>query len=351
MNKLIKKEYGSFYHAVDIYTTDKEWCDSAPPVFMGSGRDALYAVLFDIRNKSKYEIKRIWLPSYYCHSVTHVLERSFDICIYEARPGIEAVISEKLSERDLLVVLEYFGHKANLKFFGDPCVVLDKTHNPVSTFNYYFNVDFVFGSLRKILPLADGGFYFSSNIRHEATAQWPVTDKHVFSYVLINKAMRLKLMYLKTGEISKEEFLRIHAEGESQVGEDFTPSGMISGNDLVQYADMHYYLSKRIENNNFLKCMIEQYDLYFNILDSYIFFIILFSSENHRNFFKFKLIAKNIYPAILWPIDDKYMLSDDTDLSRRTLVLPTDFRYGKSDMEYIANTLKNISETGDACQL
>lgn len=345
----INKEYGSFYHAVEINKKSDKWCKVADPVFMGSGRDALYAILSDIGNVFSSEIKRIWLPSYYCHSVTHVLEVYFDIFIYEARPGFSSVVSEELSRNDLLVALEFFGNKADLSFSGTPWVVLDKTHNPISEFSYSFNVDFVFGSLRKILPIADGGFYFCNNESSKVTESWSLTERHKKSFDFISKAMSLKADYLEFNEGLKNDFLNLHAQGESSIGKDIVPSGIASDIELVKYSDVSHYLLARKSNNLILACKIKSFNIPVSVLESNYFFTVLFDNNHDRDFFRAKLIENNIYPVVLWPVDDKYMLEDDKDLSMRMLVLPTDFRYGKSDMEYIANVIKEIFEVGRKC--
>lgn len=335
----MRKEIGSFYPSVNVKTSNEKWCDSANLAYTGSGRDALYAILWEINNRSEGQVKRIWLPSYYCHSVTHILKQRFKISIYEARPKFAAEIEESLTKNDVLVFLEYFGHKSNIKFSGEPVVVLDKTHNPTSDFKYEFHVDFSFGSLRKMLPVVDGGFYFNGN-GGTSRKDWAVTGDHAGSFDAIRASMKLKLEYLEGGRSDKESYISLHASGESNIGGNLTPSGMLSEKKLMDYADFNFYLNSRQRNNKHLKELINSESLSLCVIDDDLFFTIKFESELSRESIRKKLIHNDIYPVILWPVDSDYMNAADQDLSKRTLVLPTDFRYDESDMAYMADILE-----------
>lgn len=336
-------EIGSFYPKLDLITADYMWYKTEKISFLASGRDALYGLLLELTQNNKGRNFKIWIPSYYCHSLTMTLSKTYHVNIYESRPYGPINISNRFTENDLIVVPEYFGHKSCIKFRGNPRVILDKTHNPITNYTYEYDVDYIFGSLRKVLPIADGGFYIrndNNSNRVGLEANYPISDTHRSSYEAIAKAMQLKTNYLEGTISKKQDYLDLYSYGESQIGTDITPSGILSNRTLISYADIQYYISARINNNRTLKSLFNKHSLNFNFTDTTLFFTLSFTSATERDSFKMHLIANNIYPSVLWPVNSRYMLKDDIKLSKTTLVLPTDFRYNCEDMEYIVSIAK-----------
>lgn len=343
MSVTMTYEIGSFYPKLDLITADYMWHKTGKINFLASGRDALYGLLLELTQNNKNSNFKIWIPSYYCHSLTMTLNKSHHINIYESRPYGPINISNYFTEDDLIIVPEYFGHKSCIKFRGNPRIILDKTHNPITNYTYEYNVDYIFGSLRKVLPLADGGFYIkndNSSNRTGLESTYPISDTHRLSYEAINTAMQLKTKYLD-GIISEKEFyLDLYNYGESQIGTDITPSGILSNRTLISYADIQYYINARINNNHELRSLFDKYSLNFKYIDTTLFFTLSFKSISERESFKKHLIENNIYPSVLWPVNSRYMLKDDIQISETSLVLPTDFRYNFQDMEYIVSIAK-----------
>ena len=122
-----------------------------------SGR---YALLDLVLYKKAYEgLTEIYVPSYYCHDVTRLIESQIEVKLYECSPI--SVVDLSLFPRGVTVILvEYMGNK--VRTIGDNSlkVIIDKTHNPLSRFSYSFMPEFQFGSLRKIFPTGEGGFLF-----------------------------------------------------------------------------------------------------------------------------------------------------------------------------------------------
>lgn len=331
-------ELGSFYESADIMLSETKWCRSENVVFTGCGRDALCAIMWELE-KGSGKIDTVWLPSYYCHTITSLLNERYNISIYEARPNYKSRITKELTKGDAVVLLEYFGHKAKFEYSGSPKLILDKTHDPVSNHEYDFTIDFIFGSLRKVLPIPDGGFYYNCT-KSLAGNEWDITDNHKRSYELISSSMKLKYKFIKQVHGDKDEFLKLHNLGESRIGSEIIPSGMISERNVVENSDLLYYLQARRSNNEYLKSLLDAQGLKLKIFDSYNYFIIIFESQSERDLMREYLIKNDIYPAILWPAEKKFMLQADLAFSSQTLVLPTDFRYDKLGMEFIVNVIE-----------
>jgi hypothetical protein len=151
-------EMGSSFHEISTELTSNvssvSWSDCE--LYL-SGR---YAILDLVLYKKIYEnLTEIYLPSYYCHDVTRLIESQIEVKLYECSPI--SIVDLSLFPRDATVILvEYMGNK--VKTIGDNSlkVIIDKTHNPLSKFSYSFIPEFQFGSLRKILPTGEGGFLF-----------------------------------------------------------------------------------------------------------------------------------------------------------------------------------------------
>ncbi|QIC77321.1 hypothetical protein FSC17_13710 [Acinetobacter indicus] len=143
-------EMGSSFHEIST-----ELISSVSNVFWNdcelylSGR---YALLDLVLYKKTYEgLTEIYVPSYYCHDVTRLIESQIEVKLYECSPI--SVVDLSLFPKDVTVILvEYMGNK--VRTIGDNSlkVIIDKTHNPLSKFSYSFMPEFQFGSLRKNIP-------------------------------------------------------------------------------------------------------------------------------------------------------------------------------------------------------
>ncbi|WP_164742419.1 hypothetical protein [Pseudidiomarina mangrovi] len=341
-----KQEFGSFYEETVLVFSDSTWTDE-DSVFLGSGRDALYAVIRSITSINEAEQREftIWMPSYYCHPITSALAREYNVKIYPSTPYKPVVTTNAFKATDIVVVPEYFGNPSRLELNGNPIVVLDKTHNPASDFRYSFDVDYEFGSLRKILPIADGGYLKLLSIHSQSPLHTPsATDNHLNNFQRVSLAMSTKSLYLQNKVAEKNGFLNTFSECESAFGDVRNPSGSVMPDKQLSHLDMTYYLGARRQNNKLLASILSDSFCYVELIDDDVFFIIGFKDNNAREQVKKSLIEKDVYPAVLWPVDDQYMTEADKVFSQRMLVIPTDFRYGEHEIFLLAKILKQALE-------
>lgn len=298
-----------------------------------SGR---YALLDLILYKKKHEeLTEIYIPSYYCHDVTRLIENHIEVKFYECSP-ISVINLSVFPKNSTVLVVEYIGNKA--KTIGDNTldIILDKTHNPFSNFSYYFSPKYTFGSLRKILPIGDGGFLFP---KLENTCQ-KGTELNNKNSVLdsLKYAMYLKSLYLQGENVSKDTFLKLFNEFESFLN-NTTDIYKISETSLnkLNFLDLDMIYKKKYRN---LKALYGYYRNNKKLIlfknDCYFSFLISFDSYD---FLKKKLVNKNIYPIVLWP---NYNGNINLINGSVLVSLHADFRYEKDDIKKLTYILDGI---------
>ncbi len=133
-----------------------------------SGRDALMRAL-KIENFSK--ARKLWIPEYFCPSVKITLQKIVDLKIYTDIPSEESPRFQSLqpNEGDAVLVVNFFGLRHPDiwdNWFANKKNILridDLSHAPFSAWSKSARADYVFASLRKTLPLLDGGYLWKKN--------------------------------------------------------------------------------------------------------------------------------------------------------------------------------------------
>ncbi len=296
-----------------------------------SGR---YALLDLVLYKKAYEgLTEIYVPSYYCHDVTRLIESQIEVKLYECSPI--SVVDLALFPRDVTVILvEYMGNK--VRTIGDNSlkVIIDKTHNPLSRFSYSFMPEFQFGSLRKIFPTGEGGFLFPklcSSLKKISS----INDENLKS---LKRAMYLKKTYLHGGNIDKKDFLK-----EFNAFEEFlnntTDIYSISEDTLVLLStlDVDTLYNNKKKNLEFLYSYYENSTV-IQIFKNNSYFSFFVSLKDYAHV-RSKLIDNNVYPIVLWPNyeGDIHLINGYVLVS-----LHADFRYDLQDLKKLTNILDGI---------
>lgn len=128
------------------------------------GRAALRAALGAAGAES------VWLPSYFCRDVVRYLERSGTaVCVYADDPREAQPRWESLDPRagDAVVAVNYFGARSGEEWRRwarrrpDVVMVEDHTHDPFSPWARTSTAPYAVASMRKIVPIPDGGMLWS----------------------------------------------------------------------------------------------------------------------------------------------------------------------------------------------
>ncbi|WP_180000035.1 hypothetical protein [Acinetobacter sp. YH12239] len=325
-------EMGSSFHEISTELTSNIssvfWSDCE--LYL-SGR---YAILDLVLYKKIHEnLTEIYLPSYYCHDVTRLIESQIKVKLYECSPI--SIVDLSLFPRDATVIIvEYMGNKVRTIGGNSLKVIIDKTHNPLSNFSYSFIPEFQFGSLRKIFPIGEGGFLFPKLYFSQKKSSSINED----SLKSLKTAMHLKKEYLHGRDVDKKDFLKEFNAFEELLN-NTTDIYNISEDTLALLSildvdTLHDHKKKNLnflyshyKNSKFIKC--------FKNNSFFSFFILLEKYAHVRS----KLIDNNVYPIVLWPNyeGDIHLINGCVLVS-----LHADFRYNLHDLKKLTNILDVI---------
>lgn len=345
---MINKEYGSDFHYFineDIILQNQE--DS---LFYGnkfslffSGRAALYHIIREGINSKNW--KKIFLPSFYCHEVTHFIKTlPVEIIYYEFNPFLDSE-SKALEIEDLetnvIVNVEFFGlKKVNCSFFKNAVILEDCTHNILGFKKS--QADYCFGSLRKELPVPAGGFCFSPKKLPLPEAVSSLISENVALQKL--SAMHLKGEYLKGKTVDKDVFRKLFVDAENDFESDFTNASIPECAKIILFQiDVEKILKYKYDNvKTALMAFKDTKEITVNFESNRqeVFGLCLeCKTPMQRDKLKTHLILNKIYPAVLWP---NQLKDRDKETENLILFLHLDYRYNSHDIKVITNKIKDF---------
>ena len=316
--------------------------------YFNTGRAAIEALLFFLKEQGK---RKVWLPGYDCSSVLDSAKRAgVDIELYavDRNLNVDCTVFEKVQENDILYLVNFFGRPVSQSTLGliretqkkKVIVIEDLTLGLLSSGNNVGFGDYVIGSVRKWLPITDGGFVASLNPLPEFKKEQASND-YTFYYFA---AQIMKDSYLKDTTLDKQLFLDISNEGMKVLFSDYTIREMSSvAKRVTETTDLNMVASERFNNYKYL------YQLLSNISELHLMVApvegmvplgMVICIDDRDNLFKY-LIQNNIYCNIHWRENESTKQFEDADfLSKHCLTIPCDQRYNHEHMDYIYNTIK-----------
>lgn len=336
-------EHGSFFHLeLSMGGTHAPWIPAGASWF-GTARDALRAIVQDSRGP---RIRRLLLPTYYCHDVTDALRDSLDIDFYPDGPRDEPHTLE-LRDDEAAIAVDYFGAPHHLEVVGGT-MIRDATHDPLLPHPGDRLADFVIASLRKTLPVPDGALVWSEAGR-TPPASPPPTREHLEAVTHLITGMTLKLAYLQGFAMEKDAFLQPLRSGETALGPNVALSGVSElTRHLATAMDVHGWLERRQQNQRRFADAFGSSAGGFRLLDHPAFAILLAPGHEARDRARQALIRSGIYPAILWEQPRPTTPHDHLDLADRILVLHVDGRYGPEETDRMASAVRAVAHQGGA---
>jgi len=335
------KEYGSDFH----YISDQEYRRDSKTDFFGSevqfyfsGRVALKVILSEsIKNQS---LKKIYVPSYYCHEVYEFIKDLNIIIEYYDCDPIKNELPNDIKDINGygLLVVNYFGLSSpSFEGYKNLIIIEDLTHNLELISES--KADYVFGSLRKVLPVPVGGFVKSKK-------SLPQLEKSAFAEdVALEKltGMVLKKKYLDGSFKEKQVFRELFINTETSFEHNHTFTSLpsliekyffeLETEKIISVKKKNSFLAKEnlIVNSNF--------SLLTNNFNTEFALILKFESNEQRDELKSYLISKQIYPMVLWP---NQIYENDILLEKTILFIHIDFRYSSDDILHITNTINHF---------
>lgn len=336
-------EFGSDFHHINDYPKGQQSLHNIleETRLYGAGRHALEDLLL------QEGIKKIYVPSYYCHSSLEKLQRDgIEVIFYPHTPfenPNESIAKLDTQKGEAILVMNYFGlGKKPDTYPSSALIIEDHSHGITSGWALQSNADWCFASLRKSMPIADGGILWSP--KGKALPQKPELSASWSKYMDIRyAAMKMKTGYLKGKDIDKSDYLRLFHLTEEAYDRLGISSISRMSSQIVSQLDIEKWirlkkrnwsiLSDLISLNNNIRLLIpqEKKDVPFS-------FTLVFENQEQRDLARQNMIQTGIYPAILWEIPDGNDI-DSINLGRRILSIHCDGRYSEEDIVELAKQI------------
>ena len=315
--------------------------------YFSSCRGALQTILKHIDVKNKVAL----LPAFTCHAVLEpFVQNGYKVLPYHLNKDLSVdwtSLRKLVSDNGANVVLvhSYFGFDT-LKGCEDTfeylkkngvIIIEDMTQRVFSGFKST-EADYHVGSLRKWLPIPDGGYLMGIKVN-----QPNKEDKD-----LVN--IRLQAMYQKAeymnGHRDDNTFRSLFAESEEIINTRKEPFGMsdvakrvYSASDLKKASDLRKHNYKFLEEglcgypfNMPLKAQNGQ---------EVPFMMPLLVTERRKELQSY-LAKNNIFATVIWGCPEEFkplLNADDKYIYESILCLACDQRYNEEDMKHIVNTI------------
>lgn len=331
------KELGSDFHWLDSFVGIPSDIEKLNPVEFADGRMAIVWLILNNR------WKRLWVPAYFCYEVVDTIRKTgIELVFYPDYPEADdhlLVENIPFKKGDALLRINYFGLRTRRDESEIRATVIeDHSHGLLTDWAQHSNADYCIASLRKTLPLPEGGILWSPKgdtlLRPDASSC--ENDNLVYKRFA---AMSLKAAYINGNVLDKQLFRQLYAETEEKF-ECLPVSAMsVFNKQLYSFFDYRRFNDKKSKNWHCLTSLLDKEVNYLvpeSCNDTPFSLILKFEDEAKRNAVKEKLIKKNIYPAVLWPIPAGYKTNKEAYLS-----IHCDGRYSSADMEILATAVNN----------
>jgi hypothetical protein len=339
--ELVKNKY-----LIPINSRRFPWEGAADITYVESGRQALALVEVELRRQGHTHLH---VPSYLCDSMIYPFQSS-DWTLTELPVDNDLAVhpNDLLSRVTTGVLLHtpYFGRQDSPTMLAaldtlqrrGIVVIVDETHRVFSRPSPV--ADIRVASLRKLLPLYDGGYVTGLSGRFHQSLQTSAPE----STVLRKRAMRAKSAALALGD-GDETHLTLFARAEqaTQIRTEPTPMSRESLS-LLHQLNIELIRSTREANAITLTNTLGQSDRFRiinlptkDVLPSHL----ILETDDVTELRRY-LIRRRIYCPIHWPPSE--FLSRIRTWPNRYISLPIDHRYGEPDMLRVAACVKTFFE-------
>lgn len=338
------KEFGSDFHYFEDFFSNRASLNRvfSSAAYYAFGRHPIIALIVYCG------WKRIWMPAYFCYEVIDSIRKTgISICFYKDYPGENdeaSIAGIPFEEGDVLFRVDYFGTR-NLRDNKGLLVpvIEDHSHDLLGHWSLFSNADWCIASLRKSLPLAEGGMLWSP----KGYALPAISKSSTNNNLLAEErweGMVMKTSYLGNKDVDKCQFRQKYLHSEDMI-DDIEPCA-IAGRDLdyIKKLDINLWYNAKKQNWAYLNREVKQ--TYFYIIQPQCIastpfsLVLMANSKEERNTLRKHLIANAVYPAILWPYEGEGC-ERAKDLSERILSIHCDGRYSLDDMAQLAAIINN----------
>ena len=295
--------------------------------------------------------KRLWMPMYFCYDVIDSLRaEGVELAFYTDHPDYKddrktnEVISCHFREGDAILRMNYFGLRSfrNSEEVTIP-IVEDHTHDLIGGWALKSNADWCIASLRKSLPIPEGGILWSP-IGLKLPKQPDVSVENERIATIRWESMKLKTRYLANEVVDKTAFRKGFVDTEEYFDRAEVCALDKRSQRYLETFDVREWYNRKRENWELL-CDIKGDGVRVlrpENMGCYPFSLILvFMTGEERSRVRKELIEKQIYPAILWNVP-KPTEGEVFQMSNGILSIHCDARYTKDDILRMKNIIESI---------
>ena len=293
--------------------------------------------------------QRLWMPEYFCYDVIESLkEAGLELVFYTDYPGYDdddnLNANVNFKPGDALLRVNYFGmrgYRSTEKLMVP--VVEDHTHDLIGDWAMKSTADWCIASLRKSLPVPEGGMLWSPKGLPLPNAP-TVSDENEKIAAIRWEAMRLKACYLNGENVEKAAFRAGFVDTEEYFDSAEVCVLDAESQKFLQLFDIRDWYKRKWENWELLRDIKKDGVRVLRPENKgcYPFSLILvFELEDERNRVRKALIERQVYPAILWSVPPSYY-GEISKMSGGMLSIHCDARYTKEEILQMKSIIESI---------
>ena len=131
-----------------------------PPVYVQKTYFNLGRSAFAFLIESVVQPEKVFLPAFTCWSLVSTMQKRFpeiQLEFYKVDKKLNCYYPKKLKNKEVLVFIHFFGHENNTPLpYNDGGIILEDISHALAS-KLVYRGDYIFGSLRKSMKIADGG--------------------------------------------------------------------------------------------------------------------------------------------------------------------------------------------------
>lgn len=345
------KEFGSDFHYISSFSesASNTLYDFFPGfILFADGRQALIHLY-----KSK-GWTRLWMPEYFCYDVVESLKQAgLDLRFYADHPGYREdsqtldVIQRNgyFKPTDAVLRVNYFGTRSyrSPEKLHVAAVVEDHTHDLLGGWAMKSHADWCIASLRKNLPIPEGGILWSPAGLKLPEAPAKSEENERIASIRWN-AMKLKARYLAGEDVEKAAFRAGFVDTEPFF--DVAPVCALDegSKDYLRTFDIQDWYKKKRVNWELLR-EIKRDGVMVLDVENYgcnpFSLVLVFDDPAERDRVRKALIERQIYPAVLWNIPASTE-GEICKFSRGMLSIHCDARYTREDIMTMRSIIESV---------
>lgn len=339
------KEFGSDFHLITGFQSKRLHLTDLyhDMVLLADGRQCIVALI----RQEKW--RRLWIPEYFCYEVIETIKEQtgIEVRFYPDYPFQDdnAIVKTLPYEKgDVLLRMNYFGMRGHRSAADIPIPVIeDHSHDYLGPWALHSDADWCIASLRKTLPLAEGGMIWSPQ-GHRLELDLQNTKENQQKSDERWHAMKMKADYLQSVSSDKKLFRQKFIMTEAWF--DVAELSLIDEMSRLTIEKMNIitWMKLKERNWNILINMINEQQCEIlkpeNEQCKMFSLIILMKNWFQRDSVRKGLLSNAVYPAILWNVP-KETSKETRNFSERMLSIHCDGRYSEKEIEQLAVILNN----------